>query len=537
MKLRTKIMLLIISVILVILVLNRYPVSMSLRQSITERTGSALMDIAYQASVSPNVIEGLSAQRPQLLKAAAEQVERCENCSGIAIFDEKGTLRYCSETMPNAEALRAQITENKAQKNYRTTVNDAGTEILCAYCPIYGRDGNRLGGVLTQFSGVQAGINLEKAQRDLDAMTILVMIIALLIAWNVTENIKEVMFNLEPVEIAQLLTERNALIDSVRDGILSVDGDGTIDHINRTAIRLLRHSYKTEQTEQLRFEDIFPRLSLTETMQNDRPVYDFRCDIGSDSFYVNFIPICIKKPDHTSLLVTFRPTKELIRFAEDITGVKSYIEALRAQMHEFNNKLQVVSGLIRSGQYEELNEYIDALAHLKNQEILQINRTIKDPIIAAFISSKFDRAAEEKVDLVLTDQSCLRVNLPQDLVQDLVVIIGNLLENAFSAVQNCAMQTVTLELSEHGGEIIVSVWDSGIEIPEALLDNLFDYGVTTKESGSGIGLYLVREACTRNGGYITVVSDRQDGTEFVAHISYRAEQEENEHVSSTDCGR
>ena len=269
-------------------------------------------------------------------------------------------------------------------------------------------------------------------------------------------------------------------------------------------------------------------------MQSGQPVYDYKCSIGLDSFYVNFIPIRVKKPEHTSLLVTFRPTREIIRFAEDITGVKSYVEALRSQMHEFNNKLQVVSGLVQSRQYAELDEYVGTIVHLKNREILQLNSKIRDPIIAAFISSKFDRAAEEKVDLILTDQTKLRSDLPQELVQDLIVIIGNLLENAFVAVQNCDMQTVTLELTESAGEIVISVWDSGIEIPSELLDSLFDYGFTTKEDGNGIGLYLVREACNRNSGYITVASNRYDGTEFVAHIPHRTEQEDENGVSSTD---
>lgn len=57
-------------------------------------------------------------------------------------------------------------------------------------------------------------------------MTILVMIIALIFVWDITDNIKGSMFNLEPVEIAQLLVERNALIDAVRDGLLSISERG-----------------------------------------------------------------------------------------------------------------------------------------------------------------------------------------------------------------------------------------------------------------------------------------------------------------------
>ena len=55
MKLRTKITLLVCSVVIVILLLNRYPVSMSLQSTMTQADGRALMDIAYQISITPEV--------------------------------------------------------------------------------------------------------------------------------------------------------------------------------------------------------------------------------------------------------------------------------------------------------------------------------------------------------------------------------------------------------------------------------------------------------------------------------------------------
>ena len=86
------------------------------------------------------------------------------------------------------------------------------------------------------------------------------------------------------------------------------------------------------------------------------------------------------RPQHESLLVTFRPKQEVVRFAENITGVKSYVEALRAQMHEFNNKLQVVSGLVQAQNYTELETYIHGVVHLKNRELQQISGKIGDYI-------------------------------------------------------------------------------------------------------------------------------------------------------------
>ena len=251
------------------------------------------------------------------------------------------------------------------------------------------------------------------------------------------------------------------------------------------------------------------------------------------SFYVNFIPIKISQPQHESLLVTFRPKQEVVRFAENITGVKSYVEALRAQMHEFNNKLQVVSGLVQAQNYTELETYIHGVVHLKNRELQQISGKIGDPTLAAFLASKFDRASEQRVDLVLTDRTELLGRLTEELLQDLILIVGNLLENAFDALQGCAMRTVALEIVETTEEIYISVWDSGPEIPEKLRENILEYGVTTKKDGNGIGLFLVNQACERYNGYITIVSEAGDGTEFTVHIPRMREEER--HVPGIDC--
>lgn len=526
MKLSTKIILLVCSVIISILLLNQYPVSMSLKKMMQDAGNLALQDITTQLSLSSDLKKALDNEDSTALYALAKQTEDCENCSGLAILDKSFQIIYNSEQDKiDPQIIKRYQASMPVDKPFGIITPDNGILETYAFSPVYGLDGNLLGSIIAKLQHEQNQAGLQKAQRDLNAMTVLVMLIAVIFVWQLTDNIKGTMFNLEPVEIAQLLVERNSLIDAVRDGIFSVDQNGQMIHANSAALRLFERSLENFDRSTCSFFDIFPHVLFHDIIKGNQPIYDIECPIGPDSYYVNFIPIKIEKPRYNSLMVTFRLRQEIIRFAEDITGVKSYIEALRAQMHEFNNKLQVVSGLVQEKKYPELEQYIFTLIHLKNREILQINGKIKDSILAAFLMSKFDRAAEQKVDLILTDRSELRTNLPLYLVQDLIVIVGNLLENAFDAVQNCAMQTVILELVETAGEISVSVWDSGSDIPEELRERLFDYGVTTKKDGSGIGLYLVRQSCRRLNGYVTVISSPQDGTEFIAHIPFLKEQE------------
>ena len=474
MKLRTKITLLVCSVVIVILLLNRYPVSMSLQSTMTQADGRALMDIAYQISITPEVssTETEQAELETLLRKTVEG----SNCTALVLLAADGTVRCgIGQNDMDPAVLKDYCGPPIDERSYRLC-GDGEKQTLYAVCPIRDSLDKPCGRVLVMLKYDTGNAGTAKAQRDLDAMTILVMIIALIFVWDITDNIKGSMFNLEPVEIAQLLVERNALIDAVRDGLLSISEKGNILHLNKTAQELLSASLsgKTPET----FAEVFPWLSFDDILQNE-PYYDSECHIGTDSYYVSFIPIRVEKPQHRSLLVTFRPKQEMVRFAEDITGVKTYIEALRAQMHEFNNKLQVVAGLLHEKNYDELDKYISGLVHLRTREMESLSQKIHDPVLAAFIMSKYDRAAEQKVDLILTDRTELQCGLSEEMQQDMVVITGNLLENAFDAVQGCAMRIVTLEIRESAGDIIIAVWDSGMEIPQELREVLFDYGVTS----------------------------------------------------------
>ena len=237
MKLRTKITLLVCSVVIAILLLNKYPVSMSLKQTVMKAGASALMDITTQLSSSLSAADGDFGKDTAVLRTLARQAEECTNCSGVAIFDDKFRLLYSAPGLkPDETALKKYKDELlQGKKQYDIVSEGKSDSLIYAACPIYRSDGTLQGSILSTLQYSSNHRELQKAQRDLNAMTVLVMLIALIFVWDLTDNVKGTMFNLEPVEIAQLLVERNILIDAVRDGILSVNQNGEITHANRTA--------------------------------------------------------------------------------------------------------------------------------------------------------------------------------------------------------------------------------------------------------------------------------------------------------------
>lgn len=107
MKLRTKITLLVCSVVIAILLLNQYPVSMSLKQTVMKAGASALMDITTQLSSSLSATDGDFGKDTAVLRTLARQAEECTNCSGVAILDDKLRLLYSTPGLkPDEAALK-----------------------------------------------------------------------------------------------------------------------------------------------------------------------------------------------------------------------------------------------------------------------------------------------------------------------------------------------------------------------------------------------------------------------------------------------
>ena len=95
-------------------------------------------------------------------------------------------------------------------------------------------------------------------------------------------------------------------------------------------------------------------------------------------------------------------------------------------------------------------------------------------------------------------------------MQDLVAILGNLLDNAIDAAAEApAPRLVELTVETTGAALEITVEDSGPGIDPAAVEDIFRHGFSTKAPGPfgrGLGLALVRQAVQRLGGTMTITS-------------------------------
>jgi two-component system sensor histidine kinase RegB len=109
------------------------------------------------------------------------------------------------------------------------------------------------------------------------------------------------------------------------------------------------------------------------------------------------------------------------------------------------------------------------------------------------------------------DVARARVRLP---VRAFEQAIANLLDNAAEATEGRPAREVRVSLRRARDEVVLTVADNGVGVPEALLRRIGEPFFTTKEPGrgTGLGLYLARHVVERQGGEMRVESTEGRGT-------------------------
>lgn len=213
--------------------------------------------------------------------------------------------------------------------------------------------------------------------------------------------------------------------------------------------------------------------------------------------------------------------KEFLAFTEDFEGTKFLVDSMRANNHDFTNKLHVILGLIQIGQYDKAVSYIQNISIIQRETISKVMNSIENPSFAALIVGKIARSSECNVKFILNEGSRLKnedISIPSEA---LVTITGNLIDNALDSMNKDTSKNekeLSLGIYTRPGELLIIVKDTGTGIPEEIKDKIFENGFSTKGEGRGIGLYHTKQLVSSLGGTITVESQVGTGTCFMVNL-------------------
>ncbi|UKS30800.1 sensor histidine kinase [Paenibacillus sp. HWE-109] len=523
MRLQTKLILIICS-LLVFLVFSLGGIFYYLmKTALEEQIGTRALKVAETVASMPEIQHAFSLQDPSsIIQPIAEAVREKIDAEYIVVGNREG-IRYSHPVLDrigkemvggdNAPVLAGKSIISKA-------IGSLGPS-LRGKAPVFGDQSQVIGIVSVGFLTEDIELVTDKYQTRIELISLLVLVVGLLGSVLIARNVRRSIHGLEPKEIGALYTEKKAILESIREGIIAVNQEGVITMANRYALQLLELPVTAKITGR-HIEDVIPNTRLVEVVRTGQAEFDHEMLIGDHEVIVNRVPIIERKSSVTGAVSSFRSKSELYRLAEELSQVKRFAEALRAQTHEFSNKLYVISGLIQLESYQEAVELITREADVHQNWVQFIMREIPDPMIGGLLIGKFNHAQELKLTFEIDHESSFR-DIPASMERNLLItIIGNLIDNAMEAVLakgNHDDRYVKLFLTDLGDDLIIECEDRGIGISEETGGNVFVKGFSTKAGEHrGIGLALVQHAVGKLNGYITFHKNPEGGTIFTVAI-------------------
>lgn len=323
-------------------------------------------------------------------------------------------------------------------------------------------------------------------------------------------------------EISQLADHREALLHSIREGVLAVGTDGRVTMVNDAALGLLGLDVDA-------LGQPVAGLGLASEVVS---LLDGSAAAGEDAVAVVADRVLIFNRRAASsrgrgigTVTTMRDRTELVSLQSQLSANLSITDTLRAQTHEFTNHLHTISGLVQLEEYDAVRSLIGTLARRRAETSDFVTARVQDRAVAALVLAKSSVADELDVRLQLSEDSALPALSPSDSA-DLTTVLGNLIENALDACRGVQGAEVTVSLQAGLSFLHVEVADNGPGVPQELRQAIFARGFTTKPDlvgGRGIGLPLVQLICAQRGGSIEV--HQGEGAVFsvrLPHSSWRS---------------
>ena len=512
-RLSTEVVIMMVAILVVTMAAGFAVVQWNLRQQVDQYWEQRALGVAETMAVQPVVIGAVTRGQPGgQIQQLAQAVKGQTGALFVVITNAQG-IRY---SHPNPALIGKPVytpdSEPAGSRTWRTgqpwTGLSPGTLGLVAggKQPIY--DHGRLSGEVSVGFRVDLVANqVAHALPGLAAYLLGVLTLGVFAALGLSRRLKRQTFGLELREIAALLQEREAMLHGIREGVLGYDKNERIVLANDLARDLLD---LPEEFVGRPLSQVLPPGRLADVVTGDIEGSDLLVLHGDRVLVANRMPICHERQRHLGWVVTFQDRTESEALKRQLDDAIGLTETLRAQSHEFANRLHTLVGLVELGRYDEAIQFVTDVSAARADLTDRLQASIHDAKVVALILGKVSLADERDVRLRLMDDS--HVDGPVSDVSQVLTVVGNLIDNAIDAsAQAPEPRWVELTIVAVEHDLLVRVRDSGPGVPHDMREAIFMYGVTTKSSATGarrgIGLALVHQVVEGRGGMISVGHD------------------------------
>lgn len=475
--------------------------SRQLEQQYEQRSLAIAESVAANSAIQEELLDG----DPQgLIQKSAEQVRMSTGASYVVVTNREG-IRY---SHPNPALIGQPVDENPASVLAGNTWVGVqrGTLGVSARgkAPIF-YHGQVIGMVSVGFLETTVFNQLLAELPGFAATLLLALSLGVIGSMLLASRLKHQTFGLEPYEIAGLLEEREASIQGIHEGAIATDRNGVITLANDECRRLL--SLPSDCVGR-RISQVLPQGRLLKFLTGGLKDEDEVLLSGDRVLLASRRAIRVRGQE-IGHVATLRDSTEITGLTRGL-GVDSLTDALRAQAHEFANRLHTIAGLVQLGRGEEAMKLIAQTSGLHQELTESLLERVGDPVLGALLLAKAAVASERGIELRVSDDTMMTSSSLGG--EDLITILGNLIDNALDAAASSTDERwVSVSVTDQADELVMSVHDSGPGVPAEFDGQIFLEGFSTKSGPAqkrrGFGLALVRQVARRNGGDVTVTND------------------------------
>lgn len=495
----------------------------------TEKRDQNLLNTAQTIARSPMLVdhEAMKDEDTTMIDYLNTLRDTLADIDVISIVNKENVRIYHSNSQLIGTKYDGNIPNFDSQYGSYYTVDEEGPSgsQRRAYAAVFDEDGNYTGFVMAIM--LMKNIKIETVQllSMFFVITLAAILIEVVIAKRLSSRVKDSLLGYEPDVFTAMYQMRNNILETLEEGILAVDHNQIIQYANDAAVKMLCGENR-KILSGLSIDELDDPV-LSNVMKNgDR---EAGVSLTGDNIILDRVPI-MEENRSVGAIGILHNRSEYIKLMEDLSGTRYLVDSMRANNHDFTNKLHVILGLIQMEMYDEATSYIQNISMVQRENISKVMKAVNEPAVAALLIGKISRASELNVEFILRD-GCYYMpsdmNLPSSM---LITVIGNLLDNAFEAMND--MDDITTHKSlmvgiySKPGAVLITVDDTGPGIKETDLPFVFENGYSSKGEGRGTGLYQVKSLVESFGGKITVESQVGDGTSFSVSFADHGRTEE-----------
>ena len=489
-------------------------------QNITMTISSISSFLAEEEAVQKALEQGKTPERLQ--ENLDHLIEKTEYIDIITIADLQEIRIY----HPSPDKIGEKFQGGDANRftpdtpSYLTTGQGTLGYQRRAFTQVLDADGNAIGFVMVSSLVSNIYQNYWTVLYSFIPLTLLILMAAVVLSGVIAYQLRKSLLGHNPAEFVRLFIQRNEMFDALEEGILAVDSQGKILFANQSAARI----YQTtpEQLQGNAMASVLPTCRLNRVLKTGEAEYGREIPICGQVILCDRIPLR-EKERITGALSIYRNKTEVTRMAEELTGVQHIVEALRSNMHEFKNHLHIILGMVQLKEYHLVEQYINGL-NTDSMMLSAVIKCIENKTLAALIYGKIGQAREQGITMTIESSSYLPATNPHLTTNQLITILGNLLQNAIEATQvTGGEQEIELFVCCSSERIKIVVDDTGCGILPEDVEKVTRRGFSTKGKDRGIGMDLVWAIVQEKNGDLIIDSEPGEGSSITVEICAKAD--------------